>query len=557
VWAFAWWPHALLHGLNPFYPHLIYAPQGIDIAHGTLLPGAALLFAPVTAIAGPLFAFNLAMLLSPVLAAWFAFLLCRYVTRAFWPSLLGGWLFGFSTYMLGQLVGHLNLTLVFLVPAIVHLVLRALSGELGRRRFIVLLALALTLQFSFSVETFVSMTLFGAAALAIGYALADPHVRVRFSGLLAPIGSAYLATALLVSPCLYYALQPGGPPVLPQRSDMISTDLLAFVVPTQITALGGGRLISISQSFTATYVENGAYLGPLLLMMVLGARSGWRRVEIRVMLSTLLVVVLCTFGGQLHIDGTSTIPLPWALVNHLPVLGVLIPARFMLYGVMIGSILAAMWLATTNTRRSGWLLALLSLACLLPAVWRNYWDGTPDLPSLFTSSAYQDAIGPRDVALVLPVGSLGQSMLWQAEAHLGFTMASGYVVPPDAPDPYQRYAIYKTLTTGATIANEQSAAATFLTAEHITVAVLDARAPATNTWAKLLEQLGWTPQTQNDVLLLRPTARHPRTPATNTHRLRQKHRTNGPRAANCPIHASRGALPTGSVAWIDGRQRCC
>ena len=26
VWAFAWWPHAILHGNNPFYTHAIWAP---------------------------------------------------------------------------------------------------------------------------------------------------------------------------------------------------------------------------------------------------------------------------------------------------------------------------------------------------------------------------------------------------------------------------------------------------------------------------------------------------------------------------------------------------
>ena len=55
-----------------------------------LVPGAALIFYPVTAIAGPLFAYNLAMLLCPVLAAFFTFLLCRRLTGQFWPALFGG-----------------------------------------------------------------------------------------------------------------------------------------------------------------------------------------------------------------------------------------------------------------------------------------------------------------------------------------------------------------------------------------------------------------------------------------------------------------------------------
>ena len=88
IWSFPWWPHALLHGSNPFHSDIIYAPGGFNIALG-VRPGAAI-FSPVTAVAGPLFSYNLAMLLCPVLAAFFAFLLCRRVTGQFWASLVGG-----------------------------------------------------------------------------------------------------------------------------------------------------------------------------------------------------------------------------------------------------------------------------------------------------------------------------------------------------------------------------------------------------------------------------------------------------------------------------------
>lgn len=504
VWAFAWWPHALLHGLNPFYTHLLYAPHGVNLAHGSLVPGAALMFAPVTAIAGPLFAFNLAMLLSPVLAAFFAFLLCRRITHAFWPSLVGGWLFGFSTYMLGQLVGHLNLTLVFFVPAVVHLVLRALSAELSRRRFVVLMVIALVLQFSFSVEVFASLTLFGAVALALTYVLASAPGRARLRRLLGPIALSYLVAVVIVSPYLYYALQPGGEPLLTSRSDKFSNDLLAFVVPTYITAFGGLAFLSTSVRFTAGAVEGGAYLGvPVILMMLLGARLGWRRLGVRVMLGTLLVVLVCTLGGRLNVAGPTRFPLPWALVHRLPVLGLMLPARFILYGILIGSVLAAMWLAAAGRRFGPWLLAALSVVSLWPAVGRNYWHGTPEIPTLFTTSAYRQAIGPRDTALVLPIGIAGQSMLWQATTNLGFTMASGYVTGPEAPDPYKHYAIYPMLTYLASVPHEVGAAATFLAAQHITVVVLDPRAAATSPWVPTLEQLGWGPTTRDGVVLLR------------------------------------------------------
>ena len=86
------------------------APQG------TGAPGPSLLVSPLTLAAGPVVSYNLLALLACPLAAWSAFLLCRHVTGRFAPSLLGGYLFGFSTYMLGHVGIHVNLELVFPVP---------------------------------------------------------------------------------------------------------------------------------------------------------------------------------------------------------------------------------------------------------------------------------------------------------------------------------------------------------------------------------------------------------------------------------------------------------
>src|SRR5438132_1425304 len=85
---------------------------------------ASLALAPITVLAGPVVAYNLAALAAPALAGWGAFLLCRQVTRSFWPSVAGGYLFAFSSYEIGQMgAGHLNLTLVFALPLAAYLVL--------------------------------------------------------------------------------------------------------------------------------------------------------------------------------------------------------------------------------------------------------------------------------------------------------------------------------------------------------------------------------------------------------------------------------------------------
>lgn len=504
VWAFQWWPHALIHGLNPFYTQLLYAPQGINLAHGTTVPGAAMLLWPVTTLAGPLIAFNLAMLLAPILAAWFAFLLCRRVTGSFGPSLIGGWLFGFSTYMLGQLTSHLHLVLVFPVPAIVLVVLRGLAGELTRTRLTALLTALLLLELSFSLEVLASLTLFGAVALAVTYLMQDAAGRTRVRGVLVSIALAYLVTAIATSPYLYYALKPGGVPVLAWRSDKFAADLLAYVIPNTWQQLGGLSFASLSKRFTAYAVEGSAYLGiPLLAMVVLGFASARRRVEARVAALMLGVLVLCSLGARLNVGGPTRVPLPWALVHNLPVLGLILPARLAVYVALIAAVLAAMWLASSHARWR-WLLAGAALASLWPAVSRNYWRSIPEQPAFFRAGVYRQALHDHDTVLVLPVGIAGQSMLWHAEANLGFTMAGGYVTAPEAPDPYQRFAVYPMLTYFARVPRAVGAAAQFLHAEAITVVVLDRAAAAFSPWVPVLERLGWRPRALGGVLVMRP-----------------------------------------------------
>ena len=88
----------------------------MNLAWVTSVPGAALLLWPLTALYGPVAAYNAAIVACPALAAFGAYLLARELSGSFWPSLAGGWVFGFSSYLLGQSLGHLHVALVFPIP---------------------------------------------------------------------------------------------------------------------------------------------------------------------------------------------------------------------------------------------------------------------------------------------------------------------------------------------------------------------------------------------------------------------------------------------------------
>jgi hypothetical protein len=123
MWGLAWYPHAISHNLAPLETNVVWAPSGFNLAWATTIPGASIAAWPLTRLWGVVTAYNVLILLAPILASFTAFLLYRDITGTFWPALIGGAIFGFSPYIQEQIVGHLDLVLVFVIPLLVCLVL--------------------------------------------------------------------------------------------------------------------------------------------------------------------------------------------------------------------------------------------------------------------------------------------------------------------------------------------------------------------------------------------------------------------------------------------------
>ncbi len=206
VWWFAWWPHAILNWTNPFYSHALFAPRGINLAWTTSVPGLAVAFSPLTLLFGPSLSYNVAALLLPAISAWAAFLLLRYVTRSTWAALVGGYLYGFSSYAVAhQLGGHLCFTASFPAPLIALVLLRHLRDELSSRGLAWRLGVLLALQAYISTEVAATLTLAVGLALVLGLAFV-PDVRPRLLPSLTPIVGGYALAGFLAAPLLYYAL---------------------------------------------------------------------------------------------------------------------------------------------------------------------------------------------------------------------------------------------------------------------------------------------------------------------------------------------------------------
>jgi hypothetical protein len=441
IWSFAWWPHAILHGQNPFVSHAIFAPDGINLAWTTSVPGLAIVFSPLTLLFGPTASFNVAALLMPALAAFTAYLLCRHLTRAAWASVAGGYLFGFSAYVLGQELGHLHASSVFLLPLIALVVVRFLEGSLDARGLAWRLGVLFAVQLTLSTEILFT----GSLALAVGLVLAlafVPAVRSRVKAIAPPLAGAYALALLLASPLVYYALSGFESNSINQPS-LFDADLLNFVVPTHETAILGHW--HLSSRFPGNDAERGAYLGVPTLVLIAWFGARYRRLAAtRFLLAALLLSAFATLGTSLWVNGQRVIWLPWHEVARLPVFDNVLPARFSVFTALLAAVIVALWTARARGALAIALPALAMLA-LMPAFWRSDYNTTPERWPFFTQNLYKICFPRNENVIVFPYGFWGNSMLWQAESGFWFRMAGGYL-QPKPPDYYLRDPIVRELT---------------------------------------------------------------------------------------------------------------
>lgn len=497
MWYFGWWPHALLHGLNPFVTHAQFVPQGFNLTWATSMPGPSIVLSPITLAFGPPVAWNVIQLLTPALSAWTAFLLGRHLTARLWPSLVGGYVFGFSAYILSHMTGGPNAGLVAMVPLFVLLVLRRVERSLSPRRFVVTMSAALVAQYLISSEELVTSTLFGALALVLAYAFFADH-RPALRDLARLLVAGYLAMIVVVSPFLYYFFFGQH---YPPGATAFGASLAAFVLPPSLVAvthtLGFGSLRGANTQ---------AYLGlPLLVLVGAFAWYEWRVRAARLVLCFLLVAAVASLGAHVSLLGParlsgeppeSGIPGPWIILAHLPIMRYVTPLRLGVFVALAAALVVAMWLAKGGVTR--WALGLLVVASLVPNVGSAAFQTRISDPPLFQSGSYRAYLRPTDHVLTIP--AWGPNERWQADTKFAFELADGYLGNPFPPS-YTRYPIWSTLTGGPLIPDYAAQLRRFVIAKDVAAIVVDRR--DSGPWTTLFGTLGVRPLNVGGVLLYR------------------------------------------------------
>ena len=454
IWFFQVVNHNFFHGLGFLETTLVNYPTGINLSNITSMPTLGVVFAPITAIWGPVAAYNVATTLAPSAAA-----SAMYATTGRWMSsrlarVVVGLLFGFSPYVAAQNWGHLFLSTVVLLP----LMLTFLHEIFVRQQWPSLitgmvLGLLIIAQLGLSPELLLDGAVIGAVFLVVRFrherqwsASRQPYAlrAMRFVGVM-----MLLPAALFVNNFLNGANSFKGAYRPAHMVSALSTDLLAIFLPSNLQhfTLGVGRHIGSLAYYAAVGgphkpapFESGAYLGiPLLLLLYFFVRRYGRDIRIRALFITGLVALVLSMGDTLRINGWNThLPLPFTIVRRLPLFESSIAGRWSLYvwfcvAILIGLGIERVQRNSRQPRGRRLFGVIIAITILGGTLLIPRWP-MPALPQAVPEWFVHDATSvlPRDATVVTyPIAQNGSPlpMMWQAINDMHYRLVAGAAGP--------------------------------------------------------------------------------------------------------------------------------
>jgi len=507
MWGIGWVPFAIAHGLNPLVSTALNHPTGINLLWNQPVAIPLAVLWPVTALFGAMVTYNLVMTLSLALASFFAFLVIRRWVPGAVAAAVGGALYGFSPYMTGQLLGHVNLVLSGVTPPLALMLLDEILVRRRRRPMTLglLTALLAVVQYFISQEVLLTEIMV-AAIVILALAITYRHdVRERAGYVLRCLGWAALpAAAVLAYPVLFQFF--GANHVVNSGAihgtDIYVTDPANFVVPTVVQLFSPAAATNISSHFSGNASEWDAYLGiPLILLLIIATVRGWRVPVIRVAAIVAVVVAVLSLGPHINVQGHPllAVPLPWWIPAHLPVLDDILPNRLMVYvdlaaAIVVAFALRALWLMRTRVV----LNVAVAVVILLPLVPTLPAPATPlTAPSLFASSTPAASVQGGVVLFEpYPSNDYPEAMFWQLTSGFAFSIVGGYTVGPAAPGADGMQRRIRTLTATPTVTLTGSDRVALITAlQSLHVGTVITGPGATPGIASLFTQLFGRPPT--------------------------------------------------------------
>ncbi len=450
VWFLAYTPHALANGMNPFWTNLIDYPTGVNLADNTSVPLLGFLAWPVTATLGPVASFNILLRLGIFLSATSLFLVLHRWVASQLACFVGGLLYGFGPYIIGQSISntHINLLFVPLFP----LLLLVTDEVVARQRWSWRMT-GLALGLLASAQMMIAPELlsdFGIVALVTVILLIIRYRdRVR-SHLCYAAKAVSESVAIFLVLCgfqiwtmLYGRGHLRGAVYAVSHLQSFHNSFIETFLPTRQQLLTTSRLSDALRLPTRDLNELGGYLSiPFVIVLVLIAIFLWRRYLVAPLAIATLAAFTISMGSSIGI-GSFNLSLPERLFTALPLLKSTVPDRFALFTFLGASAIFAIGIddALARVDRSSSAARRVQRVAIAAVVAIVVLAMAPRLPIKEQRLIWPTTIGADIAAHVghdavvltypYPMPPLNQAMAWQAESHFSFRLLGGYATVPN------------------------------------------------------------------------------------------------------------------------------
>ncbi|HEV2640109.1 MAG TPA: hypothetical protein VGX23_33555 [Actinocrinis sp.] len=430
---------SLLHPHNPLFSSTLGAASvngGTNLIANTSVLLLGYLFSPVTLLLGAGASYLLIItgnfLATALVWRWF---FRTHVTDNESAAFLGGLFLGFSPAMMSHALGHPNLTAQWLIPIMLHLILRMYRSEHRIRDGVILGALVFA-QFFIAEEPLlllaVGLVIFLAGCVIFNPRLIEIHWRGMLTGGVSALGTAVV---LLAYPLYFQFDGPRSFIGVPFLTAYYSQDLAGYLqFPNQ--SLGG--------SLTAPVYAPGAteqaalFGGPLVLLFLVACIALAHRTAVRASLLSVLGLVALSLGPTVHIAGkASTLPAIWQHLENQPAFEDSLPVRMAMaitpfVGYLLVIIVEYAMRAPKPWRLLGYAVIAAALVPLTPRPIVGV--QVAPTPAFFTQGDYKSCISGGRSLVTVPSDSWSP-LLWTASLTDDVPLAQApFVYPDGAPD---------------------------------------------------------------------------------------------------------------------------
>jgi len=328
IWFLRWWPHALLSGHDPFFSADIWYPVGQDLAWNTSVPFLSLASYPLSLVLSPIAQYNTVFLLILTLDTWYGYRLLRRVGTGALVSWFLGWLVPFSSYIVGQSQGHLDLIAIFpifgMLLAIRDILETNMDWSKASARLILWYLVTLYTSLELALDTALCLVI---VALMHASKLNWQEARRRIAALKSPMVYLSVTIAFFGIALLVFAIFARFTTVQYNAPAYFSADFANYFVPTEVQGVFGNPL-TISNKFFGNMLENGAFIAlPSLAVVIWYVRKGNSTLNKQLFGTLALIATVLSLGPFLTVAGYRITPLPMYLFLDAPILKNVLPVH--------------------------------------------------------------------------------------------------------------------------------------------------------------------------------------------------------------------------------------